>query len=291
MCEAFRTAIYRVLSSDGDRVVATGFSMGVFAGTCAHVIRDAFAGTMPAPGAAVRLSSTTPGDDVVVAELVLCGDPDVPADDIAILKLADPVPHPGGVTVLDETNLGHPFSTIGFPPEYSEQGNAAVGSVGRVNAAGLVELLGRHDGFDIRGGFSGAPVCDEIACAVIGMVTGNDDQAASRRVGFMLPMSTIIGRISRSAHGIRIRPFDETYYRCLAACAQGESRALAEIFLVRKLAEFAYDGVTRHWIYQCLGLVGNRLARSVLQSALTWETGYARSGAVQAAELLASCEA
>jgi hypothetical protein len=217
------------------------------------------------------------------AAILHVGDPGRPAADFALLKAARKARHPGA-PVLEQAPSGHRYESFGYPTGWSEQGNAAQGVVGLANAQGLIQLEGDGTGFDIRGGFSGAPVWDRLAQAVVGMVTGSA-RAAERnpRVGFMLPMATILAH--SPYRRLRSVPrFDDSSMRALLGLAASDAdRNLAISHLTGRLDGFAGDPSDRYWIYHTLGLLGGMRAQAILSDAARLDpASYARAGAEEA---------
>lgn len=205
-------------------------------------------------------------------------------EDIAVLETRGAEIDPP-VELADEVNVGHPFVTFGYPPEWGRQGNSAAGTIGRANASGAYELYGAPGmGFGIRGGFSGAPVFDRIAGAVTGMVTGSaGDAMPDRWIGFMIPIGAILDRVPADLFEPQFRRIDEAYFGYLSrTCVSDLERASAESYLIRSLEKFRDDAVSRQWLYYCLGLVGSRSARTVLTHAVRNDDGIARHGAEEA---------
>lgn len=271
----------RILKSDG-KGAGTGIVLkGGYLLTCAHVAAAARS-TEPSAGEPVAIRFASDGARAE-ASVLHVGDPKRPAADFALLK-TKPSARRMGAPLLGQAAAGHRYDCFGYPTGWTEQGNAAGGIIGLANAQGLIQLEGDGTGFGIRGGFSGAPVWDRLAQAVVGMVTGSARVAESDpRVGFMLPMATILAhpRYRR----LRSPPrFDDSSMRALLSVASSEAdRNLAISHLTGRVDGFAGEPTDRYWIYHTLGLLGGTRVQAILADAARRDpASYARAGAEEA---------
>jgi hypothetical protein len=247
--------------------------------TCAHVAAAARS-TAPSAEEPVAILFAASGERAE-ASVLHVGDPKRPAADFALLKTSA---RHVGAPLLEQAAPGHRYDCFGYPTGWADQGNAAQGLVGLANAQGLIQLEGDGTGFGIRGGFSGAPVWDRLAQAVVGMVTGSAKTAErDPRVGFMLPMATILAH-PRYRRLRSVPRFDDSSMRALLSVAASEAdRNLAISHLTGRVDGFAGDPADRYWIYHTLGLLGGTRVRAILSDAARRDpASYARSGAEEA---------
>jgi WD40 repeat protein len=153
--------------------------------TCAHVVEGADAEV----GDEVRLSfPRAAGAPMTTGRVLTDGWSPPEGEDIAVIRLAST---PDGLRPLplgkSEGRQGHRVRSFGFPatPE-GEFGNAKAGDLLRP------ELLQLAEANDITVGFSGAPVWDEVAEVVIGMISEvTRPDALARRTGITYVTSSV----------------------------------------------------------------------------------------------------
>ncbi len=160
------------------------------------------------------------------------------AEDVAFLRLCDPVPDGVEAFVLGTSRpaVGATFRTFGFPDAKPDEGMAGEVRVTGTTAEGGFEALQlRSD--EVSRGFDGAPVWDERH-AVVGMVTGVADPDGLGRlseVSFARPAEQLIGLYPA------LRPDPERPYRGLEVFEEEHAgdffgRERAEQELLRTLA-------------------------------------------------------
>src|SRR5215470_19756986 len=184
-------AIVRVLKLNG-MTAGTGFVVtddGLVV-TCAHVVEYAGAG----PGSTVRLifhETKVEREALVVPEYWR----DPHAQDIAILRLADPLLEPMHPVLLGSSSGtdDHLVRTFGFPEVKAVDGLPGKGEViGSTTENRFRVLMIRSQ--EITPGFSGAPVFDTLTGRVIGMVssiTPPDQYHRQGTTAFAIPIETL----------------------------------------------------------------------------------------------------
>ncbi|HYT09834.1 MAG TPA: trypsin-like peptidase domain-containing protein, partial [Mycobacteriales bacterium] len=164
-----RTAVVRILDAN-DVPQGAGFLVGLdgLVATCAHVVSGAGSG----PGSTVTVDFPMPGRTLpalVLAEFWR----DAAADDVALLRLAEPAPAGARPLSLKRVrgSTGNRFVTYGFPPELGDRGLYGYGIVGDLtrDRAGIA-LLQLTQTTETSPGFSGGPVVDQPSQRVIGLV-------------------------------------------------------------------------------------------------------------------------
>ncbi|MBM2620566.1 trypsin-like peptidase domain-containing protein [Actinoplanes sp. LDG1-06] len=167
-------SVARVTGSDGETTGAGFLVAKDLVLTCAHV-------AVGGPGSKVRLVfPRAPGAPSVTGRVQAEGWSPPDAEDIAVVRLIET---PAGLRPLplgrSEGRRGHSVRSFGFPvgPE-GEFGDAEAGDLLRT---GLLQLSAAND---VTVGFSGAPVWDEVAEVVIGMVSAvSRPDRLARRTG------------------------------------------------------------------------------------------------------------
>ncbi len=193
-----KNAIARIYK--GNTVIGAGFVVaGEYVITCAHVVRDALAlkaGDSPI-GATIKIN--LPYASLVSklqAEVCLyryLKDEDVPDEDIAGLRLLEPLPanvHP--VKLQASYQMHSPYCVIGFPKGHPK-GIASYGQLLQDLPNGLVQMEDtKTQGTAILPGFSGTPVWNEVFSAVVGMVVAREKDQPEAKIGFMVPARTLM---------------------------------------------------------------------------------------------------
>lgn len=193
MTIVLQTGIIRILDSHR-QTVGTGFILtndGLIV-TCAHVITDAGAG----PSETVYLSFPHTGNEAT-ANVEPDGWREPRAEDVAILRLNDPLP--AGVIPLplgySTGSDDHNFKTFGFPNPNPIGGLRGDGHIlGKVTLDSGIQVLQLRSQ-EVTGGFSGAPVWDEVVGQVVGMVTatiGPDRRERLTETAFATPTETLL---------------------------------------------------------------------------------------------------
>ncbi|TVQ19983.1 MAG: serine protease [Leptolyngbya sp. DLM2.Bin15] len=188
-----KTAIARIYR--GDAVVGAGFWVeGGYLLTCAHVIRDALA-LKPEEnplGRTVQINFPYASlSQKLTAEVLLYrydkGE-DTPDEDIAGLRVLEPLPAvvcPAQIVVSHQ--FRNPYQVLGFPKGHAK-GISSYGQLLEKLPNGLVQMEDiKAEGIAILPGFSGTPVWDETAGAVVGMVVAREKDQPAAKIGFMVP--------------------------------------------------------------------------------------------------------
>ncbi|MEU9716318.1 trypsin-like peptidase domain-containing protein [Streptomyces sp. NPDC047976] len=192
------SAIVRVAGPAGP--VGVGFLVAPgLALTCAHVVADALGAPrtqVPAPTGVLTLDRPLSGASRPVPAEVEHWVP-LRADgtgDIAVLRLGTPVAGAGALAMASPTSVwDHPVRVAGFPAAFP----GGVWHAGRLRgwtAENWVQLSGAdQQGVPVDRGFSGSPVWDEEAGAVVGMVVAA--QLSGDRQSFVIPTRTLIAEV------------------------------------------------------------------------------------------------
>jgi len=202
MPNPIESSIVRILDANDD-VVGAGF---LVAGkpenlvlTCAHVVDaalDRTGDTSSQPSEEVRLNFSHIAPHEILTAQVACWHPqrteEKPHDlDVALLRLSGGLPSDARpASLVEGTDLWeHSFRAFGFPKNYPD-GVWARGVVLGGKADGRVEIVADKEGHVAVSGFSGAPVWDNLASGVVGMIVESDSDPAARSAG-MIPNSTL----------------------------------------------------------------------------------------------------
>ena len=164
--------------------------------TCAHVVDPAMAGS---PSHVVVDFPFAEPHDPMAARVVTGGWFPAAADgtgDIAVLEVAGELPpaaRPAPLRMSGGT-AGHRFRATGFPAGH----DGAVVSRGIVVGPAEAEWLQLQAesalGFSLEAGFSGAPLWDEDAGAVVGIVVGRErhrGEPGDPRTGYAIPVEVV----------------------------------------------------------------------------------------------------
>ncbi|RKT03414.1 WD40 repeat protein [Streptomyces sp. 3211.6] len=233
---ALGSAVVRVTGPDG-AVGGVGFLVAAdLALTCAHVVADALGlerGLAAAPAGALTLDrplSGSPGSTPAeVAHWVPLRDDGT--GDIAVLRLAAPVPGATPLAMASPPGVWeHPVRVAGFPAS-SPGGVWHAGRLRGPTAEGWVQLSGAdRQGVPVDKGFSGSPVWDERAGAVVGMVVAA--QLSGTRQSFMIPTRTLLAEVPALTPVLTpASPFRglETYREADAAVYFGRDAEAADV--------------------------------------------------------------
>jgi WD40 repeat protein len=194
MAELLQQAIARVRGSATASVAGTAFLISErHVMTCAHVVNVALGRAWEAtdpPAAEVTVQVDFPfarRDTALTATVVEWRPPgDGGAADIAVLELDREAAERPYRTTAGLPHRGQTFWTKGFP-EGQDGGMDAAGELGTPIEHGRLLAHGNAlPGFFIEGGFSGAPLLDDVSNAVIGMAAAATRDAA-RRTAFVIP--------------------------------------------------------------------------------------------------------
>lgn len=190
----------------GDRPVGCGFLIGSdVVVTCAHVVAAAFdqAPTLPeAPKEAICLDfPRLPEAKRLTARVAEGGwcplktDAHRPEDgdqDIALLQLDSALPSRARPLEVSKTSKvwGHPFGAYGYPAQ-RPGGTWASGQLLDRDDLGLIQIEAtKQTGYFAQPGFSGTPVWDSYAGAVVGIIALAEPEP-DKRVAFAIPVSAI----------------------------------------------------------------------------------------------------
>ncbi|MEU8434884.1 trypsin-like peptidase domain-containing protein [Streptomyces sp. NPDC029216] len=193
------SAILRIAGPDGT-VGGVGFLVAPdLALTCAHVVADALGlprGQVPAPPGTLTLDRPLSGAPGRAAAQVAHWVPlrEDGTGDIAVLRLEAPVPDATPPAMASPPSVWqHPVRVAGFPAG-SPGGVWHAGRLRGATAEGWVQLSGAdRQGVPVDKGFSGSPVWDEQAGAVVGMVVAA--QLSGARQSFAIPTRTLIAEV------------------------------------------------------------------------------------------------
>jgi conflict system STAND superfamily ATPase/trypsin-like peptidase len=191
-----RPAVARVMGPVGVPVGAAFLVTPNLLLTAAHVVSLAAGngkhGTAR-PDAEVMLNFAVAPDLFLRAELVHWVPPgDVTPEDIAGLRLVDPVPDGARPAPLTDllAPLGRQVVTLGFPRD-APHGGWGRGQLADADGRALVQVDTVPDSqFTIEEGFSGTPVWDIQDRAVAGLIV--EGWTRGRRSGFMIPTSMLL---------------------------------------------------------------------------------------------------
>jgi WD40 repeat protein/3',5'-cyclic AMP phosphodiesterase CpdA len=170
--------------------------------TCAHVVADVLGAGAPDGRVVLDFPAWTgQGVGRLGAAVEPGGWFPVGADesgDLAVLRLEADLPEAMVRAPLRRpaSLLDHRFRCHGFPPE-PPGGREAAGVLRGPAGPGWewvqLEAQGAQ-GYAVERGFSGAPVWDEQAGAVVGMVVAQDPRSPTARVGWMIPVDVLARR-------------------------------------------------------------------------------------------------
>lgn len=110
-------------------------------------------------------------------------------EDIAVLKLAQPLPSRVAVITLNREfpYWNHPFAVYGFPKKRPDGRWVDGKFLGSQPGIDRVQMEGtRSEGLGIEPGFSGSPVWNQTLRGVVGMVVARDTEEAAK-ISFMIP--------------------------------------------------------------------------------------------------------
>ncbi|MEU5715217.1 trypsin-like peptidase domain-containing protein [Streptomyces sp. NPDC020403] len=219
---ALAASIVRVAGRDGD-VGGVGFLVSdnrIL--TCAHVVSDALGlprDALPPPGATVVADLPLAGAGMSVAEVEhWVPEREDRTGDVAVLRLRAAIPGAAPLGMADPAEVwGHRVRIAGFTGRFP----GGVWHAGRLRggtAESWVQLSGADThGVPVERGFSGSPVWDEDARAVVGIVVAG--QLTGTRQSFLIPTRTLVAEIPALAD-ILLPP---SPFRGLAAFQESDS--------------------------------------------------------------------
>ena len=198
-----------------DNPVGLGFLVtDQLALTCAHVVSAALglgAGAPPPAGALISVDLPLGSGQSTTATV----DRWFPAGDIAVLRLAAPLPGARPVRLVDEHQVwGHPARAYGLPD--GRPGGVWHSAVLRdIQANGLVQADLVGSGYRVSRGFSGSPVWDDELAGVVGMIVLAE--AGQPPASFLIPTSGLLAAwpdlrelVAPPSPFRGLRPFGET---------------------------------------------------------------------------------
>ncbi|MFD9417370.1 trypsin-like peptidase domain-containing protein [Streptomyces goshikiensis] len=203
---ALSSAIVRVAGTDG-RVGGVGFLIAPdLVVTCARVVREAL-GLSPegtgAPAGELALDRPLAGPGRAAAEVAHWAPPrEDHTGDVAVLRLREPLPGAVPLAMADPGSLwGHPVRVLGLTPAFPD-GVWHAGRLRGESAENRVRLSAAdRRGGPVEPGFSGSPVWDEQAGAVVGMVVVAESSGA--RQSFAIPTESLVSEIPALAGALR----------------------------------------------------------------------------------------
>lgn len=198
MPEAFDHAIVQFLNADGSRVVGTGFAISPHhILTCSHVLASALGldSTLPIPsGTNIGVNlPLNPSLQTLNATVVLSyprvEQPNIHTlEDISLLDVegTTPLPHAPLLALPDSAHHGHGFQTYGFN---RHGGSWFDGMCAGVVAEGWIQLHVNNASDESLNGLSGAPVWDQQANAITGMLVA---KLRGNLKSYMIPVSRLL---------------------------------------------------------------------------------------------------
>jgi hypothetical protein len=210
-------AVVRVLAP-GDLAAGAGVLLARnLVATCAHVVSDALGhDDVPAlaPGEAIRVDLPfAPGAPVRRAVVWRWWPPGRDGSgDIALLRLDEAVAIPVPATRRLDELWDRPFRAAGFPPG-QEDGVWSTGVLRAEQGSGWVQL---GEAPEVGPGFSGTPVWDSRAGAVIAMAVAAERTGGPGRAAYALPIGQVLSQAPElvrnpyrglAAFGEKDRPF------------------------------------------------------------------------------------
>ena len=243
MPDRLEQAITRFVSSDGSRVVGTGFVVaGRYIVTCTHVLNSALgiAGGIPLASVLRVAFPLNPQllevEETVVASFPVVENPDIhTVEDISVLEMSHaPLPSLTLMPLAMSDYHGRTFRTMGF--------NGAVGSWFQGQCAGVVgdgriQLQVDNSSNEALNGLSGAPVWDTQANAVTGMLVAKRGNLKS----YMIPASRLLAAWSALGSAVQLPPvvlsaFQQQQYADLA-----KRRSTLQELLSRQQEELIFE--------------------------------------------------
>lgn len=203
---ALASAVVRVSGTDGT-VGGVGFLIAPdLVITCAHVVRDALGPPREhtgAPAGELTLDRPLAGPGRAAAEVAHWAPPRPDrTGDIAVLRLREPLPGAVPLAMAEAGSLwGHPVRVLGLTRAFPD----GVWQAGRLRGESAENrvLLSAADrqGGPLEHGFSGGPVWDEQAGAVVAMVVVAEFSGA--RQSFAIPTESLVSEIPALAGVLR----------------------------------------------------------------------------------------
>ncbi|MFE6270761.1 trypsin-like peptidase domain-containing protein [Streptomyces goshikiensis] len=203
---ALASAVVRIAGTDGT-VGGVGFLIAPdLVITCAHVVHDALGPPREhtgAPAGELTLDRPLAGPGRAAAEVAHWAPPSPDrTGDIAVLRLREPLPGAVPLAMAEAGSLwGHPVRVLGLTRAFPD----GVWRAGRLRGESAENrvLLSAADrqGGPLEHGFSGGPVWDEQAGAVVAMVVVAEFSGA--RQSFAIPTESLVSEIPALAGVLR----------------------------------------------------------------------------------------
>jgi hypothetical protein len=201
MVQALELSVVRIYGKQG-KIVGAGFLISPeYLLTCAHVVASAL-GIAPIsleqPKELIQLDfPIIKAGKILTAsvEVWVPVKPNCSPEDIAVLKLIDPMPveaQPISLVSLDEDLSGHEFKAFGFP-EGRSNGVWAEGVLkGRV-AYGWIQIEDiKSTGYRLEEGFSGTAIWDKKLGGVVGIAVAADKKRPEAKAAFCIPTHLLL---------------------------------------------------------------------------------------------------
>jgi hypothetical protein len=201
MPEAFDHSIVQFLNADGSRAVGTGFAISPrHVLTCTHVLASALGqdARQPIPLGTPFTASLPLNPCQQSIHLTLqvshprAEQPDIhTSEDISLLEITgtNALPHAPLATLPDSGHHGHSFRTYGFN---RQGGSWFEGVCAGVVAEGWIQLQINNASDENLNGLSGAPVWDQQANAITGMLVA---KLRGNLKSYMIPVSRLLRAI------------------------------------------------------------------------------------------------
>jgi WD40 repeat protein len=198
---SYARSVVRVLDAAGT-VAGAGFLVSPYAvATCAHVVSDAldgdpYGGPPTGPVVVDFPMSRTPGGPAWRAFARVTRWAPIGEDgtgDVALLRLETPPPPGARVPPMrgGRDLWDHEFRVFGFPAGMTD-GVWATGRIRDTQGTGWLQLQGAATDQGIDEGYSGSPVWDATAGAVVGMTVARDRDRATT-TAYVVPIAEVLG--------------------------------------------------------------------------------------------------
>lgn len=200
MVQALELSVVRIYGKQG-KIVGAGFLISPeYLLTCAHVVASALgidSTSLEQPKELIQLDFPIikAGEKLTASvEVWVPVKPNSSPEDIAVLKLRDPLPV--GVQpislVNDKELYNHEFETLGFP-EGRSNGAWAEGVLKRPVAHGWIQIEDtKSTGYRLEEGFSGTAIWDKRLGGVVGMAVAADKKRPEVKAAFLIPTHLLL---------------------------------------------------------------------------------------------------
>ncbi len=201
MPEAFDHSIIQFLNADGSRAVGTGFAIAPrHILTCTHVLASVLGqdASQPIPSRTEITASLPLNPSLQTVKLTVqvshprVEQPDIhTVEDISLLEVIGTatLPHAPLTVLPDSGHHGHRFQTYGFN---RQGGSWFTGTCAGVVAEGWIQLQVNNTSDENLNGLSGAPVWDQQANAITGMLVA---KLRGNLKSYMIPVSRLLRAI------------------------------------------------------------------------------------------------